>query len=210
MQQIYQKRVVPVVTLEKVEDAVPVAEALLAGGLDLVEITFRTSAAEHCLREIKNRFPQMLVGAGTVLEVEQLQRARAAGAEFGVSPGLNETVVRAAHELGMVFLPGVMTPTEVERALGLGCKLLKFFPASVAGGVEMLRALAGPYEHTGVKFIPLGGVNASNAAEYLRLPTVAAVGGSWIADKKTIAEKNWAQITELAKEILGIVADLAR
>lgn len=208
MERICQKRVVPVVTLEKVEDAVPVAEALLAGGLDIMEITFRTAAAETCVRTIKARFPQMLVGAGTLLEVDQVRRAKDAGAQFGVSPGVNDAVVRESLALGMPFVPGVMTPTEVERALRLGCKLQKLFPASVAGGVEMLKALAGPYAHTGLKFVPLGGVNASNAADYLRLPIVAAVGGSWIADKKTIAEKNWARITSAAREILAIVANI--
>lgn len=206
MERIFQKRVVPVVTLENVQDALPVAEALLAGGLDIIEVTFRTTAAEECVREIKRAYPQMLVGAGTLLEVEQVQRANAAGAQFGVAPGLNATVVQASQALGMPFIPGVMTPTDVEHALALGCKLQKFFPASLAGGVEMVKALAAPYGHTGLKFIPLGGLNVKNASEYLKLPVVAAIGGSWIADKKLIAAKNWSQITALTKEILALAA----
>jgi len=206
MERIFKKRVVPVVTLDKVEDAVPVAEALQAGGLDIIEITFRTPAAEPSVRAIKKAFPKMLVGAGTLLDAEQVKRAKDAGAQFGVAPGLNDVVVKASLALGMPFVPGVMTPSEVERALMLGCKLQKFFPASLAGGLEMVKAFAGPYAHTGVKFIPLGGLNVKNAPDYLKLPIVAAIGGSWIADKKTIAEKNWTQITASAREILGIVA----
>jgi 2-dehydro-3-deoxyphosphogluconate aldolase / (4S)-4-hydroxy-2-oxoglutarate aldolase len=206
MNRILQKRVVPVVTIDKAEDAVPLAEALRAGGLDIIEIPFRTAVAEQCVRNIKKAFPDMLVGAGTLLEVAQVKRAHAAGAQFGVAPGLNDTVVKASLDLGMPFVPGVATATEVERALALGCKLLKLFPADVLGGVKLLKALAGPYGHTGVKFIPLGGVNAQTAPDYLALPIVAAIGGSWLANKKLIAEKNWAEITRLTAEIVAIAA----
>jgi 2-dehydro-3-deoxyphosphogluconate aldolase/(4S)-4-hydroxy-2-oxoglutarate aldolase len=129
----------------------------------------------------------------------------AAGGRFGVAPGLNEAVVRKAQECWLPFIPGVMTPSEVERALALGCKLLKFFPADAAGGLKMLKAIAAPYAHTGVKFIPLGGLNATNAAEYLALPGVAAVGGSWIVERKLIKEKNWAAISRLVREALTLV-----
>ncbi len=203
---ILQKRVVPVVTIEKAEDAAPLARALRDGGLDIIEIPFRTAAAEQCLRNIKKAFPDMLVGAGTLLTVDQLKRARAAGAQFGVAPGLNETVVKAALDLGMPFVPGVATASEVECALALGCKLLKLFPADVLGGVKLLRAFTGPFGHTGVKFIPLGGVNAQNATDYLALPIVAAVGGSWLADKKLVAGKNWAEITRRTAEIVALAA----
>ncbi len=208
MERLFKKRVVPVVTLDKVEDAVHVAEALQAGGLDIIEVAFRTAAAELSVCAIKKAFPKMLVGAGTLLDADQVKRARDAGAQFSVAPGLNEAVVKASLATGMLFIPGVMTPSEVERALALGCKLQKFFPSSVAGGVEMLKAFAGPYAHTGAKFIPMGGLNVKNAPDYLKLPIVAAVGGSWIAANKTIAEKNWAQITALTKEIVEIVATL--
>jgi 2-dehydro-3-deoxyphosphogluconate aldolase/(4S)-4-hydroxy-2-oxoglutarate aldolase len=160
------------------------------------------------VRAIKKAFPQMLVGAGTLLEVEQVKRARDAGAQFGVAPGLNDAVVKASLSLGMPFVPGVMTPSEVERGLALGCKLQKFFPASTAGGVEMVKALAAPYAHTGLKLIPLGGLNVKNAPDYLKLPIVAAIGGSWIAEKKLIAAKDWPQITILTKEIVGIAATI--
>lgn len=202
MNQILQKRIVPVAVIDKLEDAVPLANALLAAGLDIIEVTFRTAAAADCVRAIAQAHPGMLVGAGTLLEISQVKQARAAGAKFGVAPGLNDVIVRASLDAGMPFVPGVATASEVERGLELGCKLQKLFPADVLGGVKLLKALAGPYGHTGVKFIPLGGVNAQNMAEYLALPIVAAIGGSWIVDKKLIAEKNWTKITALTKEAL--------
>jgi len=210
MKRIFERRVVAVAAVDTPDNAVRLAEALLAGGLEIIEITFRTAAAEQCIAKVRQTFPAMLVGAGTVLNPDQLRRARDAGAQFAVSPGLNEKVVQTATELNLPFMPGVMTPTEVERALALGCKLLKFFPAQVAGGVKMLKSLAGPYAHTGVKFIPLGGVDATNAADYLAMPIVAAIGGTWLADAKLIAEGNWTQITALTREALAIASKVTR
>jgi len=201
---ILEKRVVPVIVLENVADAVPVAEALVRGGLPILEVTFRTPAAADCIRAIRAAFPEVALGAGTLLEPAQVKQAHEAGAQFGLAPGINASVVRASLDLGMPFYPGVMTPSDVELGLSLGCRLQKFFPADVAGGVKMLNALAGPYGHTGVKFIPLGGVNAGNAAEFLRLPNVAAIGGSWIADKKLIAAKDWAAITHNARAAVAL------
>ena len=204
MNQILQKRVVPVAVIDKVEDAVPLAGALLSAGLDVIEVTFRTAAAADSIRAIVQAYPSMLVGAGTLLDVSQVKQARAAGAKFGVAPGLNETTVKASLEMGMPFVPGVATASDVERGLALGCKIQKLFPADVLGGVKLLKAFAGPYGHTGVKFIPLGGINAQNMADYFALPIVAAIGGSWIVDKKLIAEKKWADITALTKAALAI------
>ena len=204
MNQILQKRVVPVAVIDKVEDAVPLATALLAAGLDVIEVTFRTAAAPDAIRAIAQAHPNMLVGAGTLLEVSQVKQAKAAGAKFGVAPGLNATTVKASLELGMPFVPGVATASDVELALALGCKLQKLCPADGLGGVKLLKAFAGPYGHTGVKFIPLGGVNAGNMGEYLTLPIVAAIGGSWIVDKKLIVEKKWSEITALTKAALSI------
>ena len=200
---ILAKRIVPVVVIDQPDAAEALAEALLAGGLDVIEVTFRTAAAEEAIRRIAARFPQILLGAGTLLSVEQVRQARAAGAVFGVAPGLNKLVVRAAQGCGLLFAPGVMTATEVERALGLGCKLLKFFPAAAAGGPALLKALAGPYAHTGVKFIPTGGIHAGNLRDYLALPVVAAVGGSWMVDPKLIAAGDWAQVTARAAEAVA-------
>ena len=203
---ILAKRIVPVVVLNRVESAEPLAEALLAGGLDIMEITFRTAAAEESIRRIAARFPEILLGAGTLLEADQVRRARDAGAIFGLAPGINPRTIATAKEIGLQFSPGVMTPSEVELALSLGCKLLKFFPAEVAGGVAMLKALAGPYGHTGVKFIPTGGVSSENLADYLKLPVVAAIGGSWMVDKQLINDCKWTEITRITREALASAA----
>jgi 2-dehydro-3-deoxyphosphogluconate aldolase/(4S)-4-hydroxy-2-oxoglutarate aldolase len=186
-----------VAVVDSVEDAVPLARALAEGGLPVIEITLRTPCALDCIRAICGGCPEVLVGAGTVLEPSQLMAALEAGARFGVSPGLNPEVVRAALSQQLPFIPGVMTPSEIEQALGLGCRLLKFFPADAAGGVKMLKALAGPYEPAGARFVPLGGVSVSNMAEYLAVPVVAAVGGSWVCERKLVREKKWAEITAL-------------
>jgi 2-dehydro-3-deoxyphosphogluconate aldolase/(4S)-4-hydroxy-2-oxoglutarate aldolase len=204
---ILAKRIVPVVVLDRVESAEPLAEALLAGGLDIMEITFRTAAAGESIRRIASRFPEILLGAGTLLEKEQVHRAKDAGAVFGLAPGLNPEIVAYASEIGLRFSPGVMTPSDVELALSLGCKLLKFFPAEVAGGVNMLKALAGPYGHTGLKFIPTGGVSSGNLAAYLKLPVVAAIGGSWMVDKQLVNDGNWTEITRITREALAAAAE---
>lgn len=197
-------RIVPVVVLEDCESAVPLAETLLAAGLGLIEITFRTAAAAESIARIRDRVPGIVVGAGTILSEADLERAAEAGARFAVAPGLNESVATAAGERGLLFIPGVMTPSEIERALALGLRLLKFFPAGAAGGVSMLKALAGPYGHTGVKFVPTGGVTAANLAEYLALPVVAAVGGSWLAESKLLKTRDWAAIKVLTAEAVRV------
>ena len=186
--------------------AVPLAEALLAGGLRTMEIPFRTAAAAESIKRIRQALPEMAIGAGTLLAVEQVQRAVGAGAQFGVAPGLNEAVLQAAEERHLPFFPGVMTPTEVDRALHLGWKHLKFFPAAAAGGVAMLKALAGPFAHTGVQFVPTGGINATNLPDYLALPQVAAIGGSWMAGRKLVTEKAWSKITALTAEAMKVIA----
>lgn len=200
---ILAKRIVPVVVLNHVESAEPLAEALLEGGLDIMEITFRTAAAEASIERIAARYPEILLGAGTLLDKEQVKRAKNAGAVFGLAPGFNPEIVAAANEAGLQFSPGVMTPSEVEGALALGCRLLKFFPAEVAGGVNMLKALAGPYSHTGVRFIPTGGVSMGNLAAYLQLPVVAAIGGSWMVDKQFVSAGKWAEITRITREAIA-------
>jgi 2-dehydro-3-deoxyphosphogluconate aldolase / (4S)-4-hydroxy-2-oxoglutarate aldolase len=206
MKQIAQTRLVPVAVIDDAEDALPLAEALHEGGVDVIEVTFRTAAAPDAIRKIRAAFPDMLVGAGTLLDIFQVEQALDAGAKFGVSPGIRESVVMKALSLEMPFIPGVMTPSDVEKGISLGCQLLKFFPAEAAGGIPMLKALAGPYGHTGVKFIPLGGVNIDNARAYLDLPVVAAIGGSWFLDRKLIANREWEKITDLTRE----AAEIAR
>jgi 2-dehydro-3-deoxyphosphogluconate aldolase/(4S)-4-hydroxy-2-oxoglutarate aldolase len=208
LESISRSRVLPVVVIDDAAQAVPLAEALIAGGLPTIEITLRTPAALAAISAIRQAVPQMLVGAGTILSVDGLQQAVEAGAQFGVSPGLSDAVVARAQELKLPFFPGVMTPGEVERARAAGCQVLKFFPAEAAGGLTMLQALAGPYSHTGVKFIPTGGIKREGLAAYLAQPIVFAVGGSWLAEKKLLAAKDWPAITALAAEAARTVAEL--
>ena len=205
MKLILEKRVVPVAVIERVEDAIPVANALLAGGLPIIEVTFRTEAAAAAIRAISQELPEMLVGAGTVLTSDQLRAAADAGARFCVAPGLNEATVKQAQDLGVPMMPGVMTPSEIEHGLSLGCSLLKFFPAEVAGGAKTLKAIAGPYASSGVQFIPTGGITADNADSYLQLPVVAAIGASWMVDKELIAAKNWDEITHRTQGICSVI-----
>jgi 2-dehydro-3-deoxyphosphogluconate aldolase/(4S)-4-hydroxy-2-oxoglutarate aldolase len=206
LERILAKRIVPVVVLDSADHAEPLAEALLAGGLDIMEITFRTDAAEESIKRIAAKFPEILLGAGTLLEKKQVKRAKKAGAVFGLAPGLNPSTIKAAGDADLLFSPGVITPSEVEQALSLGCKLQKFFPAEAAGGVNMLKSLSGPYAHTGVKFIPTGGITSSNLEKYLKLPVVAAIGGSWMVDKALIYAGRWDEITRLTKEALEAAA----
>jgi 2-dehydro-3-deoxyphosphogluconate aldolase/(4S)-4-hydroxy-2-oxoglutarate aldolase len=199
-------RLICVAVIDQPDDAVPLAEALLAGGLTVMEVTFRTSTAADSIARIRKSLPAVSIGAGTLLAAEQVQRAVDAGAQFGVAPGLNESVLAAAHKNQLPFFPGVVTPTEVGRALDLGWKHLKFFPAEAAGGVAMLKALAGPFGHTGVKFVPTGGITAANLPNYLAISQVAAIGGSWMAERKLVNEKAWSKITALTAEAMKIIS----
>ncbi len=203
MEQIIAKKIVPVAVIERAADAVPLAGALREGGLNAIEVTLRTDAAFDAVAAIRAAYPDMAVGVGTVLDPAQVKKARQVGAVFGVAPGLNERVVLAAREADLPFIPGVMTPSEVEKALTLGFHLLKFFPAEASGGVKMLEALAGPYAHTGVRFIPLGGINLSNLSAYLALPVVAAVGGTWFVSKKLISARDWSGIVRQTREAVS-------
>jgi len=200
------QRLICVAVIDNAGDAVPLAGALLAGGLHAIEVTFRTAGAAESIARIRKALPNAVVGAGTLLTMDNVQAAVDAGAQFGVSPGLSESVLAAASQNNVPMFPGVITPTEVTRALDLGCKHLKFFPAETAGGVKMVKALAGPFSHTGIKFIPTGGINAANLESYLVVPQVAAIGGSWMAERKLVNEKQWAKITALTAEAMKIIA----
>jgi 2-dehydro-3-deoxyphosphogluconate aldolase/(4S)-4-hydroxy-2-oxoglutarate aldolase len=194
------QRLICVAVIDQADDAVPLAEALFAGGLKVMEVTFRTAGAAESIRRIRQGVPQMSIGAGTLLTADHVQQAADANAQFGVSPGLSEVVSAAAQARLLPLFPGVVTPTEVMRALELGWKHLKFFPAETFGGVNALKAFAGPFGHTGVRFVPTGGITAVTLPYYLAVPQVAAVGGSWMADRKLVAEKSWGKITALAAE----------
>lgn len=197
--------VVPVVVLERAEDAIPAARAMLAGGVDVMEITFRTAAAAEAIRNVAAECPEMLVGAGTVLTVEQCEKAVALGAKFIVSPGFDAEIVDWCVERGVAVAPGCVTPTEIMAALKRGLSVVKFFPAGIYGGLKAMKALAAPFGQ--VKFIPTGGVSADNLAEYAAAPFVHAVGGSWLCPKADVAAGNFARIAELCAQSRRIVDD---
>lgn len=192
-------RVVAVLIVDDANDAVPLARALLSGGVDVMELTLRTPAALDALRAIRRDVPEMVAGIGTILSVEQLHAAREAGAAFGVSPGCNPRLLAAARDAGFSFAPGIATPTDIEVAIEQGCRLLKFFPAEQLGGLPYLRAMAAPYAHLGLRYIPLGGLTAFNAGIYLNDPLIAAIGGSWIAPREAIKANDWASIASNAR-----------
>lgn len=190
--------VVPVVVLDKAEDAVPTAKAMLAGGVDVMEITFRTAAAADSIRAVAEECPEMLVGAGTIITLEQCQTAAACGAKFIVAPGYNDEVVAWCVEHGVAVTPGCVTPSEIMAAMARGLKIVKFFPANVYGGLTAMKSLAAPFG--GIKFIPTGGINGQNLSEYISAPFIHAVGGSWLCSKADIAAHNFDKITALCAE----------
>ena len=199
------RRIIPVVAIHNAKDADPLADALIAGGLPSAEITFRTEAAEAAIKAMARR-GDISVGAGTVLTVEKAQKAIDAGARFVVAPGLNPKVVRFCLDNNIPVTPGVATPTDIETAMNLGLKILKFFPAEAFGGLKTLKAMSAPYQ--AVKFIPTGGLNAQNVVDYLKFPKVAAVGGSWIVKSDAIAGGEFDKITQLTREAVEIVKNL--
>lgn len=206
LKQIEKVGIVPVVVLDDVKDAEPLAKALCEGGLPCAEVTFRTAAAEESIRIMSEKFPDMLVGAGTVLTTEQVDRAVAAGAKFIVSPGLNPRVVKYCVEKGIPVTPGIANPSDIEAALEFDLDVVKFFPAENLGGLKMIKALAAPY--VGVKFMPTGGINADNVKEYLAYDRILACGGSWMVKGDLIKAGNYEKIVELTKEAAAIVKEV--
>lgn len=203
LERIGQLGIIPVVAIEDARDVIPLGEALIAGGLPCAEITFRTAAAAEAIRQMSVAYPEILVGAGTVLTIEQAEEAAKAGAKFIVTPGFSATVVDWCLDHDLPIMPGVMTPTDINQALAKELRLLKFFPAEAAGGINTLKAIGGPYG--GVKFIPTGGIQAANLADYLSLPMVYACGGSWMVKKQLIAAGEFESITRLTREAVEIV-----
>ena len=195
--------VVPVVVLNRAEDAKPLAEALMKGGLKCAEVTFRTDAAAESIRIMTENFPEMMVGAGTVLSTEQVDAARAAGAKFIVSPGFDPEVVDYCIKNDIPVLPGIATPSEAAQGVKRGLKIVKFFPAEQAGGLPMIKAMAAPY--TGLKFLPTGGINAENMKDYLSFEKVAACGGSWMVKGSLIDAGDFRKIEELTREAVELV-----
>jgi len=208
LSQIEEVGIIAVLVIERVEDAVPVARALIEGGINVIELTLRTSAAVDALQEIKTHIPEMVAGIGTILTLDQVKTVKAAGADFGVSPGLNRVVVKGAQQAQLPFMPGITTPSDIEQALELDCRYLKFFPAEPTGGLDYLKSMAAPYAHLGLQYIPLGGVNLENARTYLESPLILAVGGSWIAPRGVINDQDWKSIAKNAQEGSRMVQQL--
>ena len=198
LQRIYEIGIIPVIAIEDAEQAVPLAKALVAGGLPAAEVTFRTAAGEEAIRRIAKEVPEMLVGAGTVLTKDQADRAMAAGAQFIVSPGFNPEITKYVIEKGGLMMPGTATPGEMEQAMSMGLKVVKFFPAEQNGGVAKLKALAGPY--SGLKWMPTGGVNTKNMMDYLNFGQIVACGGTWMVKKELINGQKWDEITAICQE----------
>lgn len=208
LDRLKQSGVVPVVVLDDVKDALPTAKALLAGDVDVVEITFRTAAAADSIKVVAENCPDMLVGAGTVVTLDQCKQALECGAKFIVTPGFDEEVVRWCVERSVPITPGCVTPTEIMAAMKLGLNLVKFFPAGVYGGLSAMKALSGPFG--GIKFIPTGGVSGQNIGEFIAAPFIHAVGGSWVCPKADIAAGNFEKITELCSAARAAIQEVRK
>ena len=202
--------VIPVIVIENEEQAVPLAKALVKGGLPVLEVTFRTKAAAGAIAAIKREVPEAVLGAGTLLTPQMVKDAKAAGAVFGVAPGFDPVVMAAAKEIGLPMCPGIATASELSQALTAGCKMVKFFPAEAAGGVKMIKNFLGAFRFTGVKFMPTGGVKLSNVADYLSVPEIVCCGGTWIVPKDALAANDWAAIENLAADAAALVRDLRK
>lgn len=206
MDRIYKTGAVPVVVLNDASDAVATADALLAGGIDIMEVTMRTPAAIESMKRIAAERPEVLMGAGTVITLEQCKQVLEAGARFIVAPGFDPEVVSYCVENDIPVLPGCVTPTEIMAGLKMGLTVFKFFPAGVYGGLKAMKALSAPFG--GIKFVPTGGVNGENMREYVEAPFIQAVGGSWMCTAKDISAHEWAKITALSKQATDIVKEV--
>lgn len=200
--------VIAVLVINELKHAVPVAKALLKGGVDSIELTLRTPVAMDAARAIKKEVPEMTLGFGTVLTTEQVKAVVDLGADFAVAPGCNPKVIVEAVKLGLPFAPGIMTPSDIEIAIEEGCRILKYFPAETSGGMDNLKNMVAPYQYLGLKFIPLGGLNIKNASAYLESPLITAIGGSWLAKSDLILAEKWDVITENAQEIRNLITNI--
>lgn len=202
-EQLKALKVIPVIAIDKAEDIIPLGKVLAENGLPAAEITFRSAAAAEAIRLLRETQPDMLIGAGTVLNREQAIAAKEAGATFIVSPGFNPNTVKACQEIGIDIVPGVNNPRTVEAALEMGLTTLKFFPAEASGGINMVKSLLAPY--TDIELMPTGGINPANIKDYLAIPRVLACGGTWMVDKKLIEEGNWEELARLTREAVALV-----
>ncbi len=206
MEKLKQAGIIPVLVLEDVATGLKLCEVLQKCGLKAAEITYRTKAAPEVIKEAKKHFPDLFLGAGTVLNSEHLKQAFDLGAAFAVAPGFNPAVVKEAVEKNYAFCPGIATPSEVEQAYHLGVRMFKFFPAEALGGVSMIKNIIAPYKHLGVKFMPTGGVTAQNAPEWLAIPEIACVGGTWLGKADDLKAGNWDKIEKDAKAAMEMLA----
>ncbi|KGR37315.1 keto-hydroxyglutarate-aldolase/keto-deoxy- phosphogluconate aldolase [Vibrio campbellii] len=202
-EQLKALKVIPVIAIDKAEDIIPLGKVLAENGLPAAEITFRSAAAAEAIRLLRETQPNMLIGAGTVLNREQVIAAKEAGATFIVSPGFNPNTVKACQEIGIDIVPGVNNPSTVEAALEMGLTTLKFFPAEASGGINMVKSLLAPY--TDIELMPTGGINPANIKDYLAIPRVLACGGTWMVDKKLIEAGNWEELARLTREAVALV-----
>ena len=200
--------IIAVLVIDELKHALPLAKALLAGGVNSIELTLRTDAALDAAKLIKRELPEINIGFGTVLTVDQVKAVVDLGADFAVSPGCNPKVIAEAIKLGLSFAPGIMTPSDIEIAVEQGCRVLKYFPAETSGGMQHLENMVAPYSYLGLKFIPLGGCSMQNARTYLESPLITAIGGSWIAKRPLIQTEKWDVITANAKEICDLILDI--
>lgn len=205
-ERFYDYAVVPVVVLNDADDAIPLADALIKGGLPCAEVTFRTDAAEESIRRICESFPDMLVGAGTVLTTEQVERAHKAGAKFIVSPGFDPEIIDCCISIGLPVLPGCITPSEIAQAVKRGLKVVKLFPAEQSGGVAMIKAMAAPYSM--VKFMPTGGISTKNLADYLSCDKILCCGGSWMVKEDLIKSGSFDKITDMTREATALASSI--
>ncbi|MEA2069549.1 MAG: bifunctional 4-hydroxy-2-oxoglutarate aldolase/2-dehydro-3-deoxy-phosphogluconate aldolase [Verrucomicrobiota bacterium] len=206
-EKIEQAKIIAVLTIDCVENAVPLARTLLGNGISAMELTLRTPQAMDCLIRILNEVPDMLAGVGTVIRPDQVVEAKKNGAAFAVSPGTNRRVLEAAKDADLFFAPGIVTPSDIEMALEFDCRLMKFFPAETSGGLPHLRSMAAPYSYLGLQFIPLGGINENNLKTYLSDPLISAVGGSWLAKPDEIRNADWETILTRAKTATQLAAE---
>lgn len=202
-EQLKALKVIPVIAIDKAEDIIPLGKVLAENGLPAAEITFRSAAAAEAIRLLRETQPDMLIGAGTVLNRQQAIVAKEAGATFIVSPGFNPNTVKACQEIGIDIVPGVNNPSTVEAALEMGLTTLKFFPAEASGGINMVKSLLAPY--TDIELMPTGGINPANIKDYLAIPRVLACGGTWMVDKKLIEAGNWEELARLTREAVALV-----
>ncbi|MDR2438833.1 MAG: bifunctional 4-hydroxy-2-oxoglutarate aldolase/2-dehydro-3-deoxy-phosphogluconate aldolase [Planctomycetaceae bacterium] len=208
LKRLFSCGVIACVTIENPLHAVPAARALLAGGIDIIELTLRTPKSIESLHRITTEVPEILTGVGTILTPQQVEESIAAGGHFGVAPGISERVVKTAQDKGFPFAPGIATPSELEHGLELGCREMKFFPAEPSGGVSFMKSIYAPYAHLGVQFLPLGGINIRNMSDYFQEKATLAVGGSWLVTPDLLRTENWSAITVSARAASALVKEI--